>query len=98
MLLILILLAAAALAILANSARLFLLACLALAGLGTGVWLARRRAPALAVGALWFVGMLVPVLGIVQVGDQALADRYMYLPLVGLAIALTWGVPELVLR
>ncbi|MBW2359712.1 MAG: hypothetical protein JRG84_02305 [Deltaproteobacteria bacterium] len=74
------------------------LALLTLAGLGTGAWRCRQRAPALTVGALWFAGMLVPVLGIVQVGDQALADRYMYLPLVGLAIAATWGVPELLLR
>lgn len=71
---------------------------LTLAGLGACVWHFRRRAPALAVGALWFAGMLVPLLGIVQVGDQALADRYMYLPLIGLAIAATWGVPELLLR
>jgi tetratricopeptide (TPR) repeat protein len=48
----------------------------------------------LAVGWLWFVGMLVPTIGLVQVGSQALADRYMYLPLVGLAIALAWGVSD----
>jgi tetratricopeptide (TPR) repeat protein len=44
----------------------------------------------LAVGWLWFLGMLVPMIGLVQVGSQALADRYMYLPLAGLAIALAW--------
>jgi hypothetical protein len=43
-----------------------------------------RRAPFLAEGWLWFLGMLVPVIGLVQVGSQALADRYTYLPLVGL--------------
>ena len=52
----------------------------------------RRRHPYLLVGWLWFVGMLVPVLGLLQVGMQARADRYTYLPLVGVAIALAWGV------
>ena len=50
----------------------------------------RRRAPWLATGLFWFLGMLVPMLGLVQVGMQARADRYTYLPLVGLAIALAW--------
>ena len=49
----------------------------------------------LAVGWLWFLGMLVPTIGLVQVGSQAHADRYMYLPLAGLAIALAWGAPDL---
>jgi tetratricopeptide (TPR) repeat protein len=47
----------------------------------------------LAVGWLWFLGMLVPTIGIVQVGSQAHADRYLYLPLVGIAIAVAWSVP-----
>jgi Flp pilus assembly protein TadD len=50
-----------------------------------------RREPWLAVGWLWFVGMLVPVIGLVQVGLQGMADRYMYLPLVGLSIVVAWG-------
>ena len=50
----------------------------------------------LAVGWLWFLGMLVPTLGLVQVGSQALADRYMYLPLAGLALALAWGAADAV--
>ncbi|HEY8153599.1 MAG TPA: tetratricopeptide repeat protein [Myxococcota bacterium] len=54
-----------------------------------------RRAPYLVVGWLWFVGMLVPVIGLVQVGMQARADRYLYLPLIGLSIAVAWGVPDL---
>jgi len=53
-----------------------------------------RRAPYFAVGWLWFVGMLVPVIGLVQVGLQARADRYLYLPLIGLSIAVAWGVPD----
>jgi len=52
-----------------------------------------RRRPSLAVGWLWFLAMLVPVLGFVQVGQQASADRYTYLPLIGLFIAVSWGVP-----
>jgi hypothetical protein len=48
------------------------------------------------VGWLWFLGMLVPTIELVQVGSQALADRYMYLPLAGLAIALAWGAADLV--
>jgi len=52
---------------------------------------ALRRAPYLAVGWFWFLGLLVPVLGLVKVGDQAMADRYTYLPSIGLAIAASWG-------
>ncbi|HYA40834.1 MAG TPA: tetratricopeptide repeat protein [Syntrophobacteraceae bacterium] len=51
--------------------------------------------PFLPVGWLWFAGTLVPVLGIVQVGWQAMADRYTYIPLIGLFIIAAWGVPEL---
>src|SRR6185436_15024218 len=46
-----------------------------------------RRQPYLAVGWLWFLGMLVPVIGFVQVGRQAMADRYTYLPSIGLFLA-----------
>jgi Flp pilus assembly protein TadD len=52
----------------------------------------RRRAPWLLVGWLWFVGTLVPVLGVVQVSMQAIADRYTYFPSIGLFLALAWGV------
>jgi tetratricopeptide (TPR) repeat protein len=51
----------------------------------------RRAWPHGLVGWLWFVGMLVPVIGLVQVGEQAMADRYTYLPAVGVFIALTWS-------
>ena len=50
-----------------------------------------RRWPWLAVGFAWYVGTLVPVIGIVQVGGQAMADRYTYLPSIGLSVALAWG-------
>jgi len=55
-----------------------------------------RRLPYLFVGWLWFLGTLVPVIGIVQVGSQAMADRYMYVPLIGLSIAVAWGMSDLV--
>ena len=53
-----------------------------------------RRQPYLIVGWLWYLGTLVPVIGLVQVGDQAWADRYTYLPLIGVFIALVWGLTE----
>jgi tetratricopeptide (TPR) repeat protein len=55
----------------------------------------RRRAPYLFVGWLWYLVTLVPVIGIVQVGDQAMADRYTYVPLIGIFIAVVWAVGEL---
>jgi Tfp pilus assembly protein PilF len=57
-----------------------------------------RRRPGLAVGWLWFLGMLVPTFGLVLVGVQALADRYSYLPSIGLVIAVVFGLRELALR
>src|SRR5208337_2863222 len=54
-----------------------------------------KRFPYLAMGWLWFAGTLVPVIGIVQVGRQAMADRYTYVPLIGLFIMASWGIPEL---
>ncbi len=55
-----------------------------------------RRRPYLVVGWLWFLGTLVPVIGLVQVGDQAWADRYTYLPLIGLFVPLVWLTVELI--
>ena len=54
-----------------------------------------KRLPYLTVGWLWFTGTLVPVIGIVQVGRQAMADRYTYIPLIGLFVMAAWGIPEL---
>ncbi|MBW1684428.1 MAG: hypothetical protein JRS35_05125 [Deltaproteobacteria bacterium] len=74
-------------------------AALALLVLISGLALrAARRHPPLFVGWFWFLGTLVPVIGLVQVGSQSMADRYMYLPLIGLALAVAWGVPELAAR
>jgi len=53
-----------------------------------------RRQPYLLVGWLWFVGTLAPVIGIVQVGRQAMADRYTYLPAIGLTFAVVWAVGD----
>ena len=58
------------------------------------VWL-RRRHPYVFVGWFWFLGMLIPVIGLVQVGFQAMADRYSYLPLVGVFVLLTWAAGDL---
>ena len=54
----------------------------------------RRKLPWLLVGWLWFLGMLVPMIGLLQVGSQAHADRYTYLSQIGLYIALTWTLAE----
>jgi len=62
----------------------------------TGIaWAMRRRAPYALVGWLWFLGMLVPVSGIAEVGGQARADRFMYLPMIGLTIAIVWTAAAL---
>ena len=58
------------------------------------VW-AARRFPYLSVGWFWYIGTLVPVIGIVQVGMQARADRYTYIPQIGIFIMTAWGIPEL---
>jgi tetratricopeptide (TPR) repeat protein len=58
------------------------------------IWRA-KRSPYLATGWLWYIGTLVPVIGIVQVGGFAMADRYTYIPLIGLFIMVAWGVPDL---
>ncbi len=60
------------------------------------VW--RRKYPFLLVGWLWYLGMLVPMIGLVQVGSQARADRYTYLPQIGLYLLVTWGAMELFTR
>ena len=66
-----------------------------LGGITAWVWTERRSRSYLLVGWLWFLGNLVPVIGIVQVGDQGMADRYMYLPLIGIFVMVVWGIAEL---
>jgi len=72
-----------------------LLATAGLITLTAATMMLRRRAPYLLVGWLWFLGMLVPVIGLVQVSEESAADRYTYLPLVGLSIAVAWGAYDL---
>jgi Flp pilus assembly protein TadD len=65
----------------------------------SGIALGKRRAyPFLIMGWLWFLGTLVPVIGLVQVGDQAMADRYTYIPSLGILIIVVGGAVELARR
>jgi protein O-mannosyl-transferase len=68
---------------------------LLLAGISAWVWRERAR-PYLIMGWCWFLGMMVPVIGLIQVGDQGMADRYAYLPLIGIFVAAVWGLGDLV--
>jgi tetratricopeptide (TPR) repeat protein len=65
-----------------------------LLGLSGLAFLAARRRPYLFTGWFWFVGTLVPVIGLVQAGPQALADRFTYVPSIGLTVAIVWGTAE----
>ncbi len=66
-----------------------------LLGISTGAVLLRGHRPFLAVGWFWFVGTLVPVIGLVQVGEQSMADRYSYISGLGVLLVIAWGIPEL---
>ncbi len=68
-----------------------------LAVLCAGVWLGRRRAY-LPAGWLWYLITLAPVIGLVRIGQQQMADRYSYVPLVGVFVILVWGVGDLMER
>ncbi len=74
-----------------------LLSLLFLSGVSIAVLRVRSR-PYLGVGWFWFLGTLVPVIGLIQVGEQEMADRYAYLPLLGIFVMLAWGGAELVRR
>jgi tetratricopeptide (TPR) repeat protein len=69
-------------------------AALLVIGSGLFIFLAGRH-PYLLVGWFWFLGTLVPVIGFVQVGSQSMADRYMYIPSIGLFILVVWGLNDL---
>jgi tetratricopeptide (TPR) repeat protein len=71
---------------------------LLLAGISTVAILQAMRRPFLLVGWLWYLGTLVPVIGLVQVGAQARADRYTYVPLIGVFVMIAWSVAELARR
>ncbi len=75
-----------------------ILAASVLVAISWSLWHVRRQRPFLLVGWLWYLGTLVPVIGLVQVGGQAMADRYTYIPLIGVFIALAYGGANLVAR
>jgi len=72
-----------------------LIACFILTSITIIVIYAIKKSPFLFVGWFWYLGTLIPVIGLVQVGKQAMADRYTYLPSIGIAIMLAWGIPLL---
>jgi tetratricopeptide (TPR) repeat protein len=76
-----------------TSAAITALAILVLVGITIGAGVQSRKRPWLAVGWFWFLGTLVPVIGLVQVGDQSMADRYTYFPLIGVFIMIAWSLP-----
>ena len=73
-----------------------ILAMLFLVGVSLCAILFRKERPYILTGWFWYLGMLVPVIGLVQVGEQARADRYTYLPQIGLYMLITWGIADLV--
>ena len=70
------------------------LALLFLGSVSALVWRERLARRYLVVGWLWYLGTLVPVIGLIQVGDQAMADRYAYVPLIGIFVMVVWGVAD----
>ncbi len=70
------------------------LAAIVVAGLSAAAFGSARRRPYLLVGWLWFLGTLVPVIGLVQWGDQAIADRFSYVPAIGLCLMAVWAAAE----
>jgi hypothetical protein len=66
-----------------------------LLGLSVWAWMTRRDHPYLLVGWCWFVGTLVPMIGLVQVGFQSIANRYTYVPFIGIFLSLSWGAQAL---
>ena len=73
-----------------------MLAAIALVAVTAILWRDRTKRPYCLVGWLWFLGTLTPVIGIVQVGEQAMAERYSYVPMIGLFIAVVWLVGDAV--
>ena len=71
------------------------LALVLLAGISVGALALRRRCPYLVVGWLWYLGMLVPMIGVVQAGSVARADRFTYLAQIGVYIMLAWAARDL---
>ncbi len=63
-------------------------------GISIAVFMSRRSRPCIVAGWLWYVGTLVPVIGIIQIGSQSMADRYTYIPGLGLILILTWAARD----
>ena len=72
--------------------------CLLLAAISLLALRVVRQRPYFTVGWLWYLGTLIPVIGLVQIGSQSMADRYTYIPLIGLFVIVAWGVPDLAAR
>jgi tetratricopeptide (TPR) repeat protein len=72
-----------------------LVSCFVLIGITLVVIYTIKKTPFLFVGWFWYLGTLIPVIGLVQVGSQSMADRYTYLPSIGIAIMLAWSLPLL---
>jgi len=70
-------------------------AAIILMAITAAAWFLRNRAPYVLTGWLWYLGVLVPVIGIIQIGPQSIADRYTYFSYIGLFIAIVWGIAEL---
>ncbi len=77
------------------TAGLVLAAAALLALVSAAVLAARNNRPYLVTGWLWYLGTLVPVIGLLQVGEQGMADRYTYVPLIGVLLAAVWGIADL---
>jgi protein O-mannosyl-transferase len=73
------------------STGVWLMALLLVVGISIGVFCGARRFPYLPMGWLWFLVTLLPVIGVVQAGNQAMADRYAYVPMIGFFVMITWG-------
>jgi len=76
-------------------AATILIAGLGILGVSALVLIRQRQRPFLLTGWLWYLGTLVPVIGLVQVGSESMADRYSYIPSIGILVALVWGVHQL---
>ena len=72
-----------------------IVAALMLGAISVVVWVLRRKRPYLFVGWLWYLGTLVPVIGLVQLASQSMADRYTYIPAIGICWMAAWGGVEL---
>ncbi len=76
-------------------AAIVMTAFLLVAGVSILAWQTRRRVPWLFVGWFWYIGTAVPIIGLVQLGSQSIADRYTYIPMIGIALLVVWCAKDL---